>query len=132
MRASECTHVTPNQETATQIHRPSAGTSAECHGNLSRYSFHERTIARWYDRHFDFVSLNKAAITQVIPPEHQQALVIDASFIPKSGTHTYGLERFWKAATGAVDALCGLIDRFSLRVVCDHHLKHSYVKLLQT
>ena len=63
--------------------------------NLSRYSScHERTIARWYDRPFDFVSLNKAAITQVIPPEHQQALVIDASFIPKSGTRTYGLERF--------------------------------------
>ena len=66
--------------------------------NLSRYSaYHERSFARWYDRHFDFVSLNKAAITQVIPPEHQQALVIDASFIPKSGTHTYGLERFWNS-----------------------------------
>ena len=66
--------------------------------NLSRYSpCHERTFARWYDRPFDFVSLNKAAITQVIPPEHQQALVIDASFIPKSGNHTYGLERFWNS-----------------------------------
>ena len=66
--------------------------------NLSRYSsYHERTFARWYDRPFDFVSLNKAAITQVIPPEHQQALVIDASFIPKSGTRTYGLERFWNS-----------------------------------
>ena len=32
--------------------------------NLSRYSScHERTFARWYDRPFDFVSLNKAAIT---------------------------------------------------------------------
>ena len=71
--------------------------------NLSRYSsYHERTpdrvrgrlFARWYERPFDFVALNKEAITEVIPPEHQQALVIDASFIPKSGTHTYGLERF--------------------------------------
>ena len=68
--------------------------------NLSRYSaYHERTFD---DRHFDFVALNKAAITQVMAPEHQQALVIDASFIPKSGTHTYGLERFWTAASGAV------------------------------
>jgi hypothetical protein len=33
----------------------------------------------------------------VIAPEHQQALVIDASFIPKSGTRTYGLERFWNS-----------------------------------
>ena len=64
--------------------------------NLSRYSsYHERTFARWYDRPFDFVALNKAAITQVIPPDHQAGpLVIDATFIAKSGTHTYGLERF--------------------------------------
>ena len=32
--------------------------------NLSRYSsYHERTFHRWYDRPFDFVALNKAAIT---------------------------------------------------------------------
>lgn len=66
--------------------------------NLSRYSsYHERTFCRWYDRDFDFVALNKAAITQVMAPEHQQALVIDASFIPKSGAHTYGLEHFWNS-----------------------------------
>ena len=36
--------------------------------NLSRYSsYHERTFARWYDRPFDFISLNKAAITQSLP-----------------------------------------------------------------
>ena len=66
--------------------------------NLSRYStYHERSLARGYERPFDFVSLNKAAIAQVVPPENQQALVIDASFIPKSGTHTYGLDRFWNS-----------------------------------
>ena len=64
--------------------------------NLSRYSaYHERTFARWYARDFDFVSLNQAAIIQVIPPDHEQALVIDASFVPKSGKKTYGLDRFW-------------------------------------
>ena len=43
--------------------------------NLSRYSsYHERTFARWYAREFDFVSLNKAAILQTIPAEHEQAL----------------------------------------------------------
>jgi len=31
----------------------------------------------------------------VIPPGHAQALVIDASFVPKSGKKTYGLDRFW-------------------------------------
>lgn len=67
--------------------------------NLSRYSpYHERTFARWYARDFDFVALNKAAITRVIPPEHEQALVIDASFVPKSGKKTYGLDRFWNGS----------------------------------
>ena len=32
--------------------------------NLSRYSpYDEKTFSRWYARDFDFVSLNKAAIT---------------------------------------------------------------------
>lgn len=67
--------------------------------NLSRYSsYHERTFARWYDRPFDFVTLNKAVITQVIEPGHQQALAIDTSFIPKSGTHTHGLDHFWNSS----------------------------------
>lgn len=69
--------------------------------NLSRYSsYHERTFSRWYARDFDFVSLNKAAITAVIPREHEQALVIDASFVAKSGKKTYGLERFWNGSHG--------------------------------
>ena len=67
--------------------------------NLSRYSsYHERTLRRWYARDFDFVSLNEAAIIQVIPPAHAQALVIDASFVPKSGKKTYGLDRFWNSS----------------------------------
>ena len=67
--------------------------------NMSRYSpYHERTFARWYDADLDWVSLNKAAITDVVPAEHDQALVIDASFVPKSGKHTYGLDRFWNGS----------------------------------
>lgn len=67
--------------------------------NLSRYSpYHEKTFARWYAKDFDFVSLNKAAITTVIPPMHDQALVLDASFVPKSGKQTYGLDRFWNGS----------------------------------
>lgn len=67
--------------------------------NLSRYSaYHERTLARWYGRDLDFVALTKAAITAVVPPEHEQALVMDASFVPKSGKHTYGLDRFWNGS----------------------------------
>lgn len=72
--------------------------------NLSRYSaYHERTLARWYGRDFDFVALNKAAITAVVPSEHEQALVMDASFVPKSGKHTYGLDRFWNGSHSRVE-----------------------------
>jgi SRSO17 transposase len=67
--------------------------------NMSRYSsYHERTFARWYDSDLDWVSLNQSAITAVVPPEHDQALVMDASFVPKSGKHTYGLDRFWNGS----------------------------------
>ena len=67
--------------------------------NMSRYSpYHERTFSRWYARDFDWVSLNQAAITEAVPPEHDQALVMDASFVPKSGKHTYGLDRFWNGS----------------------------------
>ena len=67
--------------------------------NLSRYSpYHEKTFSRWYGSTFDWVSLNKGAITDVVPPEHEQALVTDASFVPKSGQHTYGLDRFWNGS----------------------------------
>ena len=67
--------------------------------NMSRYSpYHERTFSRWYGRDLDWVSLNKGAIIAVVPPEHEQALVMDASFVPKSGKHTYGLDRFWNGS----------------------------------
>lgn len=67
--------------------------------NLSRYSpYEEKTFARWYAKGFDFVSLNKAAIAEVIPPASEQALVMDASFVSKSGQHTYGLDRFWNGS----------------------------------
>lgn len=67
--------------------------------NMSRYSpYHERTFARQYDTNFDWGALNKGAITKVVPSEHDQALVMDASFVSKSGKQTYGLDRFWNGS----------------------------------
>jgi hypothetical protein len=67
--------------------------------NLSRYSlYHEKTFARLFARGFDFVSLNRAAIAQVIPHSHEQALAFDPSFIGKSGKQTYGLDKCWNGA----------------------------------
>ena len=62
--------------------------------NLSRYSpYHERTFTRWFARDFDFVTLNHAAIVEVVPLSHEHVLAFDPSFVPKSGKHTYGLDR---------------------------------------
>jgi DDE superfamily endonuclease len=67
--------------------------------NLSRYSpYHEKTFARWFARDCDFVSLNLAAIVEVVPPTHEQVLAFDPSFVPKSGKRTYGLAMFWNGA----------------------------------
>jgi hypothetical protein len=46
----------------------------------------------------DWSALHKAAITAVVPPEQDQALVMDARFVPKSGQHTDGLDRFWNGS----------------------------------
>jgi DDE superfamily endonuclease len=67
--------------------------------NLSRYSpYHEKTFARWFARDVDFVSLNHAAIVDVVPHNHEHVLAFDPSFVPKSGKHTYGLDMFWNGA----------------------------------
>ena len=67
--------------------------------NLSRYSpYHEKTFARWFARDFDFVSLNHAAIVEVVAPGHEHVLAFDPSFVSKSGKQTPGLDMFWNGA----------------------------------
>src|SRR5262245_55069112 len=57
--------------------------------NLSRYSpYHEKIFAWWFVRNVDFVSLNREAIIEVVPPSHEHVLAFDPSFVPKSGKHT--------------------------------------------
>ena len=71
--------------------------------HLSRYRFyHERTFGRWDDRPFAFISLNKALMTQVIPPEHQQALIIDTTFMAKTAPTPMALNGSGTAASGTV------------------------------
>jgi hypothetical protein len=65
----------------------------------SRYSpYHEQTFARWFARDMALVSLNCAAIVEVVPQSHEHVLACDPRFVPKSGKHTYGLDRFWNGA----------------------------------
>ena len=69
--------------------------------NLSRYGgYDEKTFSRGFGRRYDWVEFNHEAISHVIPRAHEQALVLDASFINKSGRSTYGLDRFWSGTAG--------------------------------
>lgn len=64
--------------------------------NMARYSdLSERTYRRHFAQPYEFMSLNQALIEVAIVPTHFQIGVIDASFVPKSGKATYGLDRFY-------------------------------------
>ena len=69
--------------------------------NLSRYCcYSERTIYRQLRRDFDFASFNLQAMQSAINPASTLIAVQDASFIPKSGKRTYGLDRFFNGCAG--------------------------------
>ena len=64
--------------------------------NLSRYSaLSERTYRRHFEQPYEFIGFNQCLIEEVIVPTHFQVGVVDASFVPKSGKATYGIDRFY-------------------------------------
>jgi AraC-like DNA-binding protein len=83
--------------------------------SLSRHSaLSERTFRRGFRREFEFARLNlrcaeRANCTNPI------AVALDASFIKKSGKHTFGLDKFWNGSSGRAErglevSLLALID----------------------
>lgn len=83
--------------------------------SLSRHSaLSERTFRRGFRRRFEFARLNLqcAARADCATPV---AVALDASFIPKSGKQTFGLDKFWngshqRAEKGLEVSLVALID----------------------
>lgn len=68
--------------------------------NLARYSdYSERTFHRQFRHEFDFAEFNRLAIKQVVEPAAVLLVAQDATFIPKSGKQTYGLDRFFNGCT---------------------------------
>ena len=66
--------------------------------NLARYSrFTELTFRRQFATCFDWLAFNKACVDFTQAPFIG---VVDCSFIPKSGTKTFGLDRFWSSCAG--------------------------------
>ncbi|MEL7352993.1 MAG: transposase [Cyanobacteria bacterium P01_A01_bin.116] len=69
--------------------------------NLSRYSeLSERTYRRHFDEPYAFIRLNQETIALAIEPTQFQVSAIDASFVPKSGKATYGLDYFHNGKAG--------------------------------
>src|SRR2546429_2464144 len=72
--------------------------------NLSRYSdYSERTFHRQFRQEFDFLEFNRLSIKQVVQPASTLLIAQDATFIPKSGKHSYGLARFFNGCTHRVE-----------------------------
>jgi hypothetical protein len=72
--------------------------------HLSRYSYlHEKTYSRGFRRDFDFVEFNRLSLADVVTGGSTFAVAIDASFIPKSGQCTYGLDYFYNGTQGRAE-----------------------------
>lgn len=66
--------------------------------NLSRYSFvSQKTYSRQFAKPFEFVAFNRCVINESLGRgrESERIIVVDASFVSKSGKQTYGLDYFW-------------------------------------
>jgi hypothetical protein len=72
--------------------------------NLSRYgTYCERTIARQFRHEFDWPRFNQQVIGKATQPSHCLIAAQDASFIPKSGKRTYGLDHFFNSCAGRAE-----------------------------
>ena len=72
--------------------------------NLSRYSeYSERTIARQFQRCFDWPDFHQRVINAARDPRSEIISAQDASFIPKSGKQTFGLGHFFNGGAGRAE-----------------------------
>ena len=84
--------------------------------NLGRYiELHEKTFSRWFSRRFDFLAFNLLALQCVLQSTGERIISIDASFVPKSGSKSYGLDWFWNGKHGQAErgqelSLLALVD----------------------
>jgi hypothetical protein len=69
--------------------------------NMSRYSSrHEKSFSRNFRTPFDFALFNHLLISETIPEGNRRMAAIDASFVSKSGKHSYGIDYFWSGVAG--------------------------------
>ena len=69
--------------------------------NLSRFSpLHEQTFRRHFQKAFQWVWFNLTVFRLRRHPKEPTIGVFDCSFLPKSGTETWGLDRFFSSLAG--------------------------------
>jgi hypothetical protein len=72
--------------------------------NLSRHSsLNEKTYRRGFRRKFDFAKFNQETIKQAIGSSSEKVFAQDASFSPKSGKKTFGLDKFWNGSASRAE-----------------------------
>lgn len=90
--------------------------------NIARYgSISESTLRRRMSQPFDWFSFNLSLFKQNWDREQSPLIgVIDCSFIHKSGSHTYGLDKFWsgvlkQSLKGLEISLLGVVEVLGVR-----------------
>jgi hypothetical protein len=72
--------------------------------NLSRYcEYSERTMARQFRASFDWPDFHQRVMNLALDPRSELVSAQDASFIPKSGKHTFGLGRFFNGCASRAE-----------------------------
>ena len=72
--------------------------------NMARYSaFSEQTFRRHFQKAFRWVTLNLTILRLRRHPKEALIGVFDCTFVPKSGTESYGLGRFFSSAAGRTE-----------------------------
>ena len=72
--------------------------------NLSRYcEYSERTMARQFRASFDWPDFHQRVMTGALDPRSELVSAQDASFIPKSGKHTFGLGHFFNGCASRAE-----------------------------
>lgn len=69
--------------------------------NMARYSSYiEQTFRRQFQKAFDWVAFNLAILRLRSHPDEPLLGVFDCSYLPKSGTKTWGLGQFFSSTAG--------------------------------
>lgn len=84
--------------------------------NLARYSaMCEKSYSRQFRKPFDFVGLNRVALSTTLASHLTLIAALDCTFVEKSGKLTHGLDRFFNGKTSRVERGLELSE---LAVVC--------------